>query len=252
MSMQHPGLLLPPDENTRRLIRVEAALLGLEDATSFSRPWAALHASQRGACAEAEQRIALHSDVALEADAAVVARALSALRSEVRGMATLPVPVSGPPPAREPCQEQLLQHQELVKAAGSLEHALATELALRLADAGARVSSARMRRSEVLRSAAAQAATPASTADDAVVALDAAARAAAREHGERRAEARSTLDEARARLAAEEARLGPSCERLRATAASARQLCRRREEVRGGPRGPRGLLAAGRRPLRPP
>ena len=214
----------------RRLSRIEAALIGLDDAATFVRPWAALHAVQRGACATAQRRIAQHTELVLQADAAVLTKTLAALHADVRGIAAIQV-VDSASVAHRACIEQFAQQQQLLKVAASEDQALAAQSEQRIVDIGARVSLERTARSESLRAAATQAGTHA--AEQAASARDelhAATAQASQAHGERRARVAAALAGAERQLATEEARLAAGQERLRAAATSARELGRRREE----------------------
>ena len=214
----------------RRLSRIEAALIGLDDAATFVRPWAALHAVQRGACATAQRRIAQHTELVLQADAAVLTKTLAALHADVRGIAAIQV-VDSASVAHRACIEQFEQQHQLLKAAASEDQALAAQSEERIVDIGARVSLERTARSESLRAAATQAGTHA--AEQAASARDelhAATAQASQAHGERRARVAAALAGAERQLVTEEARLASGQERLRAAATSARELGRRREE----------------------
>ena len=214
----------------RRLSRIEAALLGLGDAATFARPWAALHAVQRGACATAQRRIARHTELVLQADAAVLAKTLAALDADVRGIGAIQG-VDSASVAHRACIEQFEQQHQLLKAAASEDQALAAQSEQRVVDIGARVSLERTARSESLRAAATQAGTHA--AEQAASARDelhAATAQASQAHGERRARVAAALAGAERQLVTEEARLASGQERLRAAATSARELGRRREE----------------------
>ena len=214
----------------RRLSRIEAALLGLGDAATFARPWAALHAVQRGACATTQRRIAQHTKLVLQADAAVLTKTLAALHADVRGIAAIQA-VDSASVAHRACIEQFEQQHQLLKAAASEDQALAALSEQRIVDIGARVSLERTARSESLRAAATQAGSHA--AEQAAAArreLHAAMAQASQAHGERRARVAAALAGAERRLATEEARLASGQERLRAAATSARELGRRREE----------------------
>ena len=214
----------------RRLSRIEAALIGLDDAATFVRPWAALHAVQRGACATAQRRIAQHTELVLQADAAVLTKTLAALHADVRGIAAIQV-VDSASVAHRACIEQFEQQHQLLKAAASEDQALAAQSEQRIVDIGARVSLEQTARSESLRAAATQAGTHA--AEQAASARDelhAATAQASQAHGERRARVAAALAGAERQLVTEEARLASGQERLRAAATSARELGRRREE----------------------
>jgi hypothetical protein len=214
----------------RRLSRIEGALLGLDDAATFVRPWAALHAVQRGACATAQRRIARHTELVLQADAAVLAKTLAALDADVRGIGAIQG-VDSASVAHRACIEQFEQQHQLLKAAASEDQALAAQSEQRMVDTGAWVSSEWAARSESLRAAATQAGSHA--AEQAATArreLHAAMAMASQAHEERRARVAAALAGAERQLATEEARLASGQERLRAAARSARELGRRREE----------------------
>ena len=214
----------------RRLSRIEAALLGLGDAATFARPWAALHAVQRGACATTQRRIAQHTKLVLQADAAVLTKTLAALHADVRGIAAIQA-VDSASVAHRACIEQFEQQHQLLEAAASEDQALAALSEQRIVDIGARVSLERTARSDSLRAATTQAGSHA--AEQAAAArreLHAATAQASQAHGERRARVAAALAGAERQLVTEEARLASGQERLRAAATSARELGRRREE----------------------
>jgi len=214
----------------RRLSRIEATLLGLDDAATFVRPWAALHAVQRGACATAQRRVAQHTELVLQADAAVLSKAWAALHAEVRGIAAIQE-VDSASVAQRACTEQLEQQRRLLEAAAREDEARAAQSEQRIRATGARVSSERAAQSEALRAAARQAGAQA--AEHAAAArgeLHAAMAQLSEAHGERRARLAAAIAGAARQLAREEAALAARQERLRAAATSARELGRRREE----------------------
>ena len=214
-----------------RLSRLDVLLLGLEDASKLSRPWAALRSVQQSACAATEQRVAQHTDELLEADATVTSRLLTNLRADLRDMTPVADPShTGPTAARGPCNDQLLEHQALLRAAAWQEQAQAAQLAQRIVEAGQRVSAAHAARNDELRAAAARAAEPAEAAVEARQTMSVVAKEAKTLHGERHKAVEQGFARMQKRMTTEEAALGPACERLRRTAVSARQLCRRREE----------------------
>ena len=214
----------------RRLSRIEATLLGLGDAATFVRPWAALHSVQRGACATAQRRVAQHTELVLQADAAVLTKVWAALHADVRGIAAIQA-VDSAPVAHRACTEQLEQQHRFLEAAASEDEARAAQSEQRILATGARLSSERAAQSEALRAAARQAGSQA--AEHAAAArgeLHAAMAQVSEAHVERRARLAAAIAGAARQLAREEAALAARQERLRAAATSARELGRRREE----------------------
>ena len=220
----------PPAKLARRLSRIEAVLLGLDDAATFVRPWAALHAVQRGACAKARRRIAQHTEIVHQADAAVLANTLAVIRTDVRGTATLQ-PVDSVTMACRACGEQLEQQHALLDAA-SEDQALAAQSEQRITDMAARMSSDRTARSDALWAAAKQAGSlAAEQAAQTRREMQAAAAQVAHVREERCARVAAALAGAEQQLAAETAFMTSGQERLRAAVGSARELCRQREKA---------------------